>query len=64
MEFTVEQRRAMILANQATLQKCIKCGSLYTPSQPVRTCRKCTPASALTGRRRPQVQHKFIRPKR
>jgi ribosomal protein L37AE/L43A len=63
MEFTVEQRRAMILANQASLQKCNRCGALYTPTQPIRTCRKCTPAVARTGRYRPQVQYNFVRPK-
>jgi len=61
MEFTAEQRRAMILSNQASLQKCQRCGSLYTPTQLVRTCRKCTPVSA--GRPRPQVQYNFVRPK-
>lgn len=63
MEFTVEQRRAMILANNATLQKCTKCGSLYAPTQPVRTCRRCTPPLAHNGRTRPQVRHNFVRPK-
>jgi len=63
MEFTLEQRRAMILANNATLQKCVKCGSLYTPTQPVRTCHKCTSSLVRSGRLRPQTNYRFVRPK-